>query len=100
MNETQHFINEGFGWTCKRCREADAAHASPDASPDTNAPLDADATHARGEQRLPRFFREGEAEERDVRLSSKALARWRESDDGRKILFCPACGAEEELREG
>ncbi len=77
MPETEQFIKDGYGWTCKRCREDEAAHAPDEAGT------------------LARFFREGESEEREPRLSTGALARWRD-DDGRRILFCPTCGAEEE----
>jgi hypothetical protein len=77
MRETAHFVNEGYGWTCKRCREDGVAPASP--SSDT----------------LARFFREGEAEEREPRLSSTTLARWK--DDTRRTLVCPRCGAEEDV---
>ena len=71
-----HFVNDGYGWECKRCREAAGSPAGADAP-------------------LPRFFREGEAEDRDPRLSSPALARWK--DDARRALVCPLCGAEENL---
>ena len=77
MRETEHFINDGYGWTCKRCRKADDASASSD------------------ETILPRFFREGEAEERDARLAASALARW--TDDSRRTLRCPRCGVEEDF---
>jgi hypothetical protein len=72
----EHFINEGFGWTCRRCREE---------------------TKARGSQRdsRARFFSEGEAEDREPRLSAPALARWR--DGSRQTLVCPRCGIEESL---
>ncbi len=70
--ELDYFINEGFGWECKRCRrEADA----PDA----------------GE--LPRFYIEGEAEEKEIRLSTLARARWR--DATQQVLYCPNCADEE-----
>ena len=75
MPETLHFINDGYGWECKRCREI--ADAPPPVSP------------------LPRFFREGEAEEREPRLSSPSLARWK--DAAHHTLACPLCGAEEDL---
>jgi hypothetical protein len=77
MSETLHFINDGYGWACKRCRDADAA---PEPSPDSP---------------LPRFFREGEAEDRAPRLSSSSLARWK--DASHRTLTCPRCGAEEQL---
>jgi hypothetical protein len=73
------FVNDGYGWTCKRCREEQTA----------GAPL--------REPSLPRFFREGEAEEREPRLSSHALARWK--DDTRRTLICPRCGVEENVSE-
>jgi hypothetical protein len=76
MAETVHFVNEGFGWECKRCRRGRGdAGAEPDA--------------------LPRFFREGEAEGGGPRLSSDALARW--ADETRRALRCPSCGVEEEV---
>ena len=74
MAETEHFVNEGFGWECKRCRRR-----APGEAADTGA--------------LPRFFREGEAEGGGPRLSSDSLARW--ADDERRVLRCPACGVEE-----
>ena len=76
MPETQHFVNDGYGWQCKRCRAADDAHAA-------DAPL-------------PRFFSEGEAEDREPRLSSPLLARWK--DDAGRALVCPRCGVEESIK--
>jgi len=73
------FVNDGYGWTCKVCRDEAAAVASPD------------------ESSLPRFFREGEAEEREPRLSTPALARWK--DKKQRTLECPRCGVEEKLSE-
>lgn len=86
MRETGHFINDGRGWECKRCRDEDASALSTDADegkPSSNT--------------LPRFFREGEAEEREPRLASSTLARWK--DDTRRALVCPRCGTEEDLPE-
>ena len=79
MSETRHFVNEGFGWECKRCRErgGDAASRVDEESLDS----------------LPRFFREGEAEAGATRLSTPSLARW--TDESRTTLRCPACGVEE-----
>jgi hypothetical protein len=72
----EHFFNEGFGWTCRRC------HAETKAcKPHTNS--------------RARFFNEGEAEERDPKLSAPALARWR--DASRRALVCPRCEIEEIL---
>ena len=82
MDETDHFVNEGFGWECKRCRARDS---------DTSA-------HAGGESTsgLARFFREGEAEGGAPRLSTPSRARW--TDETRATLCCPACGVEEDVR--
>lgn len=75
VRESEHFINEGYGWTCKRCRAECVTETSPTDS------------------QLPRFFREGEAEEKETRLSSTTLARWK--DTARRTLVCPRCGVEE-----
>jgi hypothetical protein len=72
----RHFINEGFGWTCRRCHEETKARESH--------------TDSRA-----RFFTEGESEQRDPQLSAPALARWR--DQSRRTLVCPRCGAEEQM---
>ena len=77
MPETRHFINDGYGWACKRCR-ASGGGRGPAA-----------------DTRLARFFREGEAEDRDPRLSSPTLARWK--DTTRRTLVCPRYGAEEDV---
>jgi len=73
--ETEHFINDGYGWMCKRCRPAEMSAA---------------ASGGRA-----RFFTEGEAEEREIDLSAAALARWR--DPSHQSLFCPRCGIEERV---
>jgi hypothetical protein len=80
VRETRRFINTGYGWECKHCRASDDSHSA--ASETLHAP------------QLPRFFREGEAEERDARLSIRALARWLDTPFGR-ALHCPRCGAQE-----
>jgi formate-dependent nitrite reductase cytochrome c552 subunit len=74
--ELEHFVNAGYGWTCKRCAEESA-------------------TQARVEGARARFFSEGEAEEREPALSAQALARWR--DASRRTLVCPRCHVEEHL---
>ena len=75
--ETQHFINAGDGWVCKRCRERESAPATPGGR--------------------ARFFSEGEAEERAMMpsLSTTARARWR--DETQSALVCPRCLIEETL---
>jgi hypothetical protein len=126
VRETEHFINEGYGWACKRCLGAcgatqgtpvasvptaatSDAESSSDADSSSRAPAPADSSSAADSSSsansdahsssrasaLPRFFREGEAEEREPRLSADALARWK--DDSRRALLCPRCGVEEEI---
>ena len=74
----EHFVNDGYGWACRRCREAEGAgEAGGGAAAE-----------------LPRFFREGEAEEGGPRLEAP-VARWK--DEARRTLVCPRCGAEEEV---
>ncbi|MET0625841.1 MAG: hypothetical protein ABW250_23105 [Pyrinomonadaceae bacterium] len=86
MRETEHFVNEGFGWECRRCRAASAAEASEHGVEEPAAKAGS----------LARFFREGEAEEGGPRLSTPARARW--ADESRKKLRCPVCGVEEEFK--
>ena len=77
----EHFVNEGFGWECRRCRVSVGAETGPGAA-----------------SALARFFREGEAEGGGPRLSSAALARWK--DETRRVLRCGRCGAEENVCGG
>jgi hypothetical protein len=77
MPETEHFVNDGTGWECKRCRETKDTDAAPDDGPG-------------------RFFREGEAEGGGPRLSSNSRASW--ADAAHTTLRCPRCGAEERVR--
>ena len=127
MPETKHFVNDGYGWACKRCLSSDDENASrrssdDDASRGASHAADADAQRiasnnadtlrdsAKDEDAqhgasassradaLARFFREGEAEERDPRLSARSLARW--TDASRRTLRCPRCGVEEEINAG
>ena len=71
MPETEHFVNDGTGWECRRCREDENDDAAPQDGPG-------------------RFFREGEAEGGAPRLSSSARAAW--ADAARTTLRCPRCG--------
>ena len=74
MLETDHFINEGFGWMCKHCSaEMEARVSEKDAR--------------------SRFFTEGEAEDKEPAFSTPALARW--TSPTRRALVCPRCGIEE-----
>jgi hypothetical protein len=75
----KNFANDGYGWTCKRCSEAEQTPPRVSSRDST----------------LARFFREGEAEEREPRLSSGALARWK--DETQRTLQCARCGVEEEI---
>jgi hypothetical protein len=70
----KHFINNGYGWVCTHCSPLAASHPNED--------------EARG-----RFFREGEAEDKEPTLSTPALARWK--DNTRRALVCPRCNLEE-----
>jgi hypothetical protein len=74
MLETDHFINEGFGWMCKHCSAEMGARVSEEVS-------------------RARFFSEGEAEDKEPALSTPALARW--TSPTRRALTCPRCGIEE-----
>jgi len=83
VRETEHFTNTGYGWTCKHCAAQQARNLKP-TEMDDNA--------------LPRFFREGEAEEPGaLHLASAPLARWQ--DASRRTLFCPQCCVEELIAE-
>ena len=75
MRETEHFINEGRGWECKRCRAEEASALGEDVDEDVPS-----------SNSLARFFREGESEEREPRLSSLALARWKDELRGALVL--------------
>jgi rubredoxin len=70
----KHFINQGYGWTCRRCQSEETAQVSERSA-------------------RARFFSEGEAEERAPKLSAASLARWR--DEYHQTLVCPRCGVEE-----
>jgi hypothetical protein len=73
-NELNDFYNEGFGWICLHCeREL--------SEPETSA----------GEH--SRLMSEGEAESKQPRLSSPAIARW--LDVAQTTLICPRCGITE-----
>ena len=82
MVELEHFVNAGYGWTCRRC-DAEGARGGG-----------VEGGRGRG-----RFFSEGEAEERgEASLSTPALARWR--DASRRTLVCPRCLVEENIEGG
>jgi rubrerythrin len=74
MIELNDFFNEGQGWVCRHC--------------DTEL-----ATKPKIENRMPRFFREGEAESKQPVMSNAALAKW--ADPAHRTLVCPLCGITE-----
>lgn len=93
MPGSEFFINEGYGWECVSCRATGGGSASEDDGSASDAARPSDDEDERAQ--LPRFFREGEAEERgEARLSTRALARRRDTPRG-PVLFCPLCGREE-----
>jgi hypothetical protein len=72
--ELQDFYNEGFGWICRRCEQE----------------LKEQEISSNNQSRL---MREGEAESKNPRLSSSALAKW--MDKAQTTLICPRCGITE-----
>lgn len=75
MIELQNFYNDGFGWVCKPCeRELEKTEPA------------VDHNHSR-------LMREGEAESKKPRFSSRALAKW--ADKAHRTLVCPRCGISE-----
>jgi len=75
MKELNDFFNDGFGWICRHCDKELKRESKPtDAGP-------------------PRIFTEGEAESKDPRMSSPALAKW--ADPAHRYLICPRCGIRE-----
>ena len=73
--ELEHFYNNGFGWICKRCEEEEVIKTS--------------------ESEHSRLLSEGEAESKNPRLSTPALAKWK--DEKREALMCERCGIEEQV---
>ncbi len=74
MNELNDFYNDGFGWICKHC-ERELESQTP-----TN-------------ENHSRLMSEGEAESKQPRFSSLALAKW--ADAAQRTLVCPRCGITE-----
>ncbi len=75
MIELNDFYNDGFGWVCKHCERE--LKKSDNVS----------------KQKHSRLMREGEAESKQPKLSSFALAKW--ADIAQRILVCPRCGITE-----
>ena len=77
--ELNDFYNDGFGWICKKCERELQAAKTPDAPDD----------------QLSRLMREGEAESKQPKFSSLALAKW--ADISQRMLICPRCGITEAI---
>ena len=74
VNQTNHFINLGYGWLCKHCSAENAEH---------HAKPDGRAAHER--------------KTTTPRMPSLPLARW--TDATRHSLTCPRCGIEETINK-
>ena len=71
------FYNDGFGWICKSCeRELESEEKVSDV-------------------KFSRLMSEGEAESKQPKLSSHALAKW--ADKTNRTLMCPRCGITEPI---
>ena len=71
------FYNSGFGWICKYCERELKEH-----NKDTGV-------------KISRLMTEGEAESKQPKLSSLALAKW--ADKTNQTLMCPRCGITEQV---
>ena len=74
MNETNHFVNLGYGWLCKHCTAETAAYKN------------------RHPKQQPALFTEGKAETPGG-LLDLALAQW--ADATRQVLVCHRGSIEE-----
>lgn len=72
--ELNDFYNDGFGWICKPCERELKQQSISD-------------------EKTSRLLREGEAESKQPKLSSVALAKW--ADKINQVLMCPRCGITE-----
>ncbi len=75
--EINDFYNDGFGWVCRHCERE----------------LKAEKDVA-GEEKS-RLMTEGEAESKQPKFSSLALAKW--TDKTNRTLMCPRCGIVEAI---
>lgn len=73
--ELNDFYNDGFGWICRVCER--------ELKKETEAE----------NQNLSRLMREGEAESKQPKMSTPALAKW--ADPAQRTLMCPRCGITE-----
>jgi hypothetical protein len=68
MVETESFFNAGYGWVCKRCALLQTeAHKCSSKNKDALS----------------------------IKRAPASLAQW--LDDKRRVLYCPCCGAQEEV---
>jgi hypothetical protein len=74
-SELRDFYNDGFGWICRRCEQELAAGENQDD--------------------VSRLMTEGEAENKQPKLSTNALAKW--FDAAQTKLICPRCGLTESV---
>lgn len=80
MNKIEHsdFYNEGFGWICRHCEREQQI-----------------SENLRNTQKHSRLMSEGEAESKQPKFSSSALAKW--MDKAQTTLICPRCGITEKI---
>ncbi len=75
MIPLDNFYNDGFGWICRRCEEKFKAENGENSG-----------------DKMPRYYREGEAESKKTTLSIP-IAKW--FDASQRQLLCPNCGITE-----
>ncbi len=73
--ELKDFYNNGFGWICKHCES------------------EFELQKKVSDKKTSRLMSEGEAESKQPKLSTSALAKW--ADAAQRTLFCPRCGITE-----
>lgn len=72
----ENFYNDGFGWICRHCEN--------ELKPVQENLLDPS-----------RLLREGEAESKQPKFSTFAMAKWANAEQ--KVLICPRCGRMEQI---
>ena len=77
----KHFVNNGYGWTCRHCRREET----------TAARVSVTTAHA------PVSLAKAKRKNANRELASNALARWR--DESHRELVCPKCGVAEKTDE-
>jgi hypothetical protein len=75
--EYRDFYNDGFGFVCRHCEREFKEKENSQTS------------------KHSRLMREGEAESKQPKLSSPALAKW--LDKAQTTLICPNCGITEKI---